>query len=140
MRMDRTSAQVLRFAICGVVVSITYIAVTTFLSEASRLPFELALAIGWCAAMCVHFTLQRTFVWARRERYELPFVRQIRRYMLMTVSQFGVTAASTAVLPSLIGLPVQVVYLGTGAVVTLVSFLVLRNGIFHARTASAGTG
>jgi hypothetical protein len=41
------------------------------------------------------------------------------------------TGASTAILPSAIGLPVYVVYFGTVAVLISMNFLVFRNIIFH---------
>jgi putative flippase GtrA len=136
-RADNVMAQGMRFALSGAVVSIVYITITTLLSAVSHLPFQLALAIGWSAAICVHFTLQRTFVWASEEQFALPFRHQIWRYLLVAGSQLGITAATTAVLPSLLGVTAEVVYLATAALLTLINFLVFRNGIFHA---GAGDG
>ncbi len=132
LRLDHIGAQAVRFAITGVVVATVYITVTTFLSQASHLQFQIALAIGWCIGMSVHFTLQRTFVWASDGRFALPFVHQVRRYLLMTGSQLGLTAASTALLPSALGLPVEVVYLATAAALTSLNFIAFRYGVFHA--------
>jgi putative flippase GtrA len=132
MRTDTVVAQGMRFALSGVVVSVVYIAVTTVLSEVSHLRFQIALAIGWCAAVSVHFTLQRTFVWKRAAQFALPFARQVRRYLLVAVSQLGVTAATTTVLPPLLGVPAEAVYLGTALLITTINFLVFRNGVFHA--------
>lgn len=138
LRTDAVLAQGVRFAFSGVVVSIVYITVTTVLSEVSHLRFQVALAIGWCAAVSVHFTLQRTFVWRREAQFALPFGRQVRRYLLVAVSQLGVTAATTAVLPSVLGVSAEVVYLGTVTLVTVVNFVVFRNGVFHAHVSPAG--
>jgi putative flippase GtrA len=132
LRADRLLAQGVRFAISGVVVSTIYISVTTLLAEVSHLRFQLALAIGWTAAVCVHFTLQRVFVWAHQEKFALPFGHQVGRYLLVAGTQLGVTATTTAVLPSVLGLPAEAIYLGTATLLTLVNFLVFRNGIFHA--------
>lgn len=132
LRADTVVAQGVRFAFSGVVVSIVYITITTLLSAVSHLRFQLALVIGWSAAVAVHFTLQRTFVWAREERFALPFGRQVRRYMIVAVSQLAITTATTTVLPSLLGVSAELVYLGTGATITLLNFLVFRNGVFHA--------
>jgi putative flippase GtrA len=137
LRTDAVLAQGIRFAFSGAVVSIVYITVTTVLSEVSHLRFQLALVIGWCAAVSVHFTLQRTFVWRREAQFALPFGRQVRRYLLVAVSQLGVTAATTAVLPSVLGVSAEVVYLGTALLVTVVNFLVFRNGVFHAHVSQS---
>jgi putative flippase GtrA len=131
LRTDAVLAQGVRFVFSGAVVSVVYITVTTVLSQVSRLHFQIALAIGWCAAIAVHFTLQRTFVWKRQAGFALPFGRQVRRYMLVAVSQLAVTAATTTLLPSVLGVPVEVVYLGTAVVVTGFNFIVFRHGVFH---------
>ena len=131
LRKDGALAQGVRFALSGVVVSIVYVSVTTVLSVISHLRFEVALALGWCAAVSVHFTLQRVFVWAHRDGFALPLGRQVGRYLLLACSQLGVTAASTGLLPSALGLPAEVVYLATAALLTLVNFLVFRNRVFH---------
>jgi putative flippase GtrA len=131
LRADNVAAQGMRFACSGAVVSVVYITITTLLSAVAHLPFEVALVIGWCAAICVHFTLQRTFVWARAQRFALPFGRQVGRYLLIAVSQLLVTAATTAALPPLLGVSSEVIYLITGACITVVNFLVFRNGVFH---------
>jgi putative flippase GtrA len=132
LRADNVAAQGMRFACSGVIVSVVYISITTLLSQVLHLQFQVALVIGWCAAVCIHYTLQRTFVWARQEKFALPFGRQVRRYLLVAVSQLGVTAATTALLPALLGVSSEVVYLATGACITIANFLVFRNGVFHA--------
>jgi putative flippase GtrA len=132
LRTDAVLAQGVRFVLSGVVVSVVYITVTTLLSQVSHLRFQIALAIGWCCAVAVHFTLQRTFVWRRQTQFALPFGRQVGRYLLVAVSQLGVTAATTAVLPSVLGVSAEIIYLCTAALVTGVNFLVFRNGVFHA--------
>ena len=48
-------------------------------------------------------------------------------------AQFGLTAASTALLPSVLGVPVETVYLATVAALAIASFLMFRYVIFHAR-------
>jgi putative flippase GtrA len=138
LRANGLLGQGTRFVISGAVVSIVYITVTTVLSAESHLRFQLALAIGWCTAVSVHFTLQRTFVWAHETEFALTFGRQVRRYLLVAGSQLGVTAATTAVLPSLLGISAEVVYLATAALLTLFNFLVFRGGVFHAQPSPLG--
>jgi putative flippase GtrA len=138
LRADNVAAQGMRFACSGVIVSVVYISITTLLSQVLRLQFEFALVIGWCAAVCVHYTLQRTFVWVRQERFALPFGRQVRRYLLVAVTQLAVTAAATATLPAVLGVSSELVYLATGACITIANFLVFRNGVFHGPSGQPG--
>jgi putative flippase GtrA len=109
------------------------LATTTVLAEVVGLPFEAALAIGFSISIAIHFTLQRLFVWTHHEEFALSLGHQLGRYLLTAAAQYGVTAASTALLPSLLGLPTEVVYLATVAVVLSTNFLVFRHGIFHAK-------
>jgi putative flippase GtrA len=124
--------QGVRFALAGGTVALTYIGTTTILSAVIGLPFQAALAIGYCVGLAVHFTLQRLFVWTHREGFALAMHHQLGRYLIAAACQYGVTAASTSLLPGALGLPTELVYLATVAVVIGTNFLVFRNGIFHA--------
>lgn len=123
--------QGLRFAIAGGTAAVVYLLSTTALSVVVGMPFQVALAIGSCLALVVHFSLQRMFVWAHQRGFALALPRQIRRYLLAAGAQYGVTVASTALLPAALGLPVEVVYIATALVLALANFLVLRYGVFH---------
>jgi putative flippase GtrA len=125
-----------RFAIAGGGVALVYLATTTVLANVVGLPFQLALAIGFCVGLVVHFTLQRLFVWTHHEEFALPLHHQVGRYLAAAAVQYGVTAASTSVLPSALGVPTEVVYLATVAVVISTNFLVFRHGIFHSKPAT----
>lgn len=126
--------QGVRFALSGGIVAAVYLATTTVLASVVGLPFQVALAIGFSVAIAVHFTLQRLFVWTHHEEFALPLGHQVGRYLAVAAVQYGVTAASTALLPSALGISTEIVYLATVAVVLSVNFLVFRNGIFHAKT------
>jgi putative flippase GtrA len=126
-------AQGVRFALSGLVVSVVYITITTVLSAVAHLPFQAALVIGWCFAVSVHFTLQRKFVWSSQAQYALPFGRQARRYLVVAGAQLAVSAATTTLLPPVLGVSSEVIYLGTAVVLTLTNFVVFRFGVFHAR-------
>ncbi len=125
--------QGVRFALSGGTVALVYLATTTLLAEVVGLPFQVALAIGFCVGLVVHFTLQRVFVWTHHEEFALPLAHQVGRYLVVAAVQYGVTAASTALLPSALGVPTETVYLVTVVVVLSTNFLVFRSGIFHAR-------
>jgi putative flippase GtrA len=131
--------QGLRFALAGGTVALVYLATTTVLADLVGLPFQIALAIGFCVAISVQFTLQRVFVWIHHEEFALPLHRQARRYLIAAAVQYGVTAASTSLVPSALGVSVNVVYLATVTVVITINFVVLRQSIFHAKRVELGS-
>jgi putative flippase GtrA len=124
-----------RFVLAGGTVMVVYLTTTTVLADVAGLPFQAALAIGFCVGLMVHFTLQRMFVWAHEEEFALSLRHQAARYLSVAAIQYGVTAASTSLLPGALGAATEVVYLATVAVVTATNFVVFRHGIFHAKQA-----
>ena len=128
-----------RFALSGGFVALVYATATTVLHEVFALPFELALAIGYVLSAVVHYTLQRVFVWRHAERFALRTNRQLVRYLCVSGSQYGLTALATARLPSLLGVPVEVVYLPTMLTLAVVNFVIFRTRVFHASAAVQGT-
>ena len=128
--------QGVRFALAGSVVTVVYVGTTTLLAEVAGLRFEVALALGFGVALIVHFTLQRLFVWTHHEEFALPWHRQAGRYLVLAGAQYGVTAASNALLPEALGVSTELVYLATVVVVLSVNFLVFRHSIFHAKPAT----
>jgi putative flippase GtrA len=123
--------QGVRFATAGGAVALVYAGVTTLLSSVVGMAFQAALAIGFGAALVVHFTLQRAFVWTHERDFALPLRKQAARYLLASAVQYGLTAASTSLLPSALELSAEVVYLLTMAIIVVVNFVVFRHGIFH---------
>lgn len=126
-----------RFALAGCIVAAVYLSTTTILAVVFGLPFQAALALGTVVAILVHFTLQRVFVWAHHEEFALPFHHQVGRYLLVTGTQYVLTAASVALLPSALGLPTEVVYVATVVLTASINFLLFRNRIFHATPTAA---
>jgi putative flippase GtrA len=125
--------QWVRFAIVGGATALIYLLTTTLLAFVVGLPFQVALTIGFCFAMAFHFTMQRVFVWANSDGFALPFHHQAGRYLAMAGAQYGVASATTSLLPSLLGLPIEVVYVATVLLLPIVNFLVFRHGVFHAK-------
>jgi putative flippase GtrA len=125
--------QGVRFAIAGGVVAIVYVSTTTVLAQVFGAPFQLALAVGFAVGLCVHFTLQRVFVWVDRTEFVLAIHEQAGRYLLLAAAQYLLTAAATAVLPPLLGVSPQAVYLVTVVIVTATNFVVFRSRVFHRR-------
>ncbi|HEY7828962.1 MAG TPA: GtrA family protein [Solirubrobacteraceae bacterium] len=132
--------QGLRFAVAGATVSLVYIATTTVLSVVVGMPFQAALLIGYGLALSIHFTLQRLFVWAHQERFALPLHRQLGWYLLAAAAQYGATALCTLLLPSVLGLSSETVYLLVVLPLTLTNFLLFRYVIFHPRASPADAG
>jgi putative flippase GtrA len=124
--------QLVRFGMVGGLVTLFYLTVTTVLYQVLGLPFQAALAIGFTVSLLLHFTLQRLFVWMHYEGFALPFRDQVGRYVSMAGAQYGTTVVSTAVLPRVLGISTEIVYLATMAVVTTAGFVLMRFVIFHA--------
>jgi putative flippase GtrA len=134
------TGQGVRYAASGVVVALVYLLATTFLAVVVGLPFEVALPIGFALMLCVHFTLQRLFVWVHDEEFALPFSHQARRYLMVAGAQYAVTATTTALLPSVLGLSPEVVYLLTVPLLATANFLLFRNVVFHPERTGDGLG
>jgi putative flippase GtrA len=131
------AGQGIRFAVSGVLVASVYISVTTLLHEVLGVRFQIALASGFLAGLALHFTLQRLFVWRHHQSFALALHQQAARYLLICFTQYGITALSTARLPGLLGLPVEVVYLMTVFTITGINFVLFRGRVFHG-VAAAG--
>lgn len=126
--------QLVRFGMVGGLVTLFYLTVTTVLYQVLGLPFQAALAMGFAASLLLHFTLQRVFVWIHADGFALAFRSQVGRYIAMAGAQYGITVVSTTVLPGVLGISTEIVYLATMAVVTTTGFLLMRFVIFHAES------
>ncbi|MCW3018608.1 MAG: GtrA family protein [Solirubrobacterales bacterium] len=126
------AGQGMRFALSGCVVAIVYVATTTLLHEALAAPFQVALAIGFATSVTLHFTLQRLFVWRHYASFALAPHHQAVRYLGVCATQYAITALSTSQLPSLLGVPVEAIYVITTLAVAGGNFIVFRHRVFHA--------
>lgn len=134
-----TVGQGLRYAISGTIVALWYLAATTVLADLFGLPFQLALGISFMTAVLLHFTLQRFFVWVHHSEFALGLGAQVSRYLVVAGSQYAITAAATAVLPSALDLPVLLVYYATAITLASVNFLIFRGRVFHAEHGPSAT-
>ena len=125
------AGQGLRFLLSGALVALVYATVTILLNDLLGLPFELALVIGFLVSVTLHFTLQRLFVWRHNESFALAGGAQAVRYLAVCITQYGLTALSTSQLPSLLGVPVDPVYLTTIIAIGVINFAVFRTRVFH---------
>lgn len=125
--------QGIRFVLVGALVALIYLLVTTVLATVPGVPFQVALTIGFLTAMTVHFTLQRVFVWVSSVGFALPVYHQAWRYLTVAVTQYVITSAATMLLPGVLGLDTETVYVGTVMTIAIANFVLFRHGIFHAR-------
>lgn len=123
--------QGVRFAAVGCLVALVYLGMTTLLSAALGLPFEVALPIGYAVALSVHFTLQRLFVWKSKSGYALDIHVQVGRYLCVAVAQYTITAVVTAEVPQRIGVSKEIVFLFTATALMVTTFLLFRTSVFH---------
>jgi putative flippase GtrA len=120
-----------RYLLVGGAAAVCYLGTTTVLADVVGFPFQVALVVGFCLGLLVHFTLQRLFVWAHHDEYALPLRHQAVRYLVFAGAQYALTAISTSVLPRALGLPVDLVYFGTVVILISTNFVVYRNVVFH---------
>jgi len=129
--------QGVRFLFAGGIVVVVYVTTTTVLADVVGLRFQVALAIGFAVGLLVQFNLYRVFVWVHHEEFALPVQHQVGRYLATAGVNYGLTAAATAVLPGVLGVPTEAVYLVMVAALAVVNFVVLRHVIFHAKAPAA---
>jgi len=113
------------------VVALVYLTTTMVLVDIVTVPFQLALPVGFATAVFVHFTLQRLFVWVHSTQFALSIRAQACRYLLVVAVQYPLTAASIALLPGALGIPVMSIYFATALTLGATNFLVYRSGIFY---------
>jgi putative flippase GtrA len=120
----------LRYVVAGGTVAVFNLGLALLLSGPGDVPIQLAIPVAYVLALCLHFSLQRWFVFAH-EQHALAITHQIRRYLPAAAAQYGFAAATTAVVPGLIGAPEGVVYSVAVVVSSAGTFLFLRARVFH---------
>lgn len=125
------AGQGLRYLVAGAIVGLVYVGLTLLLSGPVGVPIQLAIPVSYATAIVLHFLLQRVFVFAHVATFALSARAQAGRYVAIALVQYPLTALATAVLPGVLGLSQQLVYLATTAVITLATFIVLRTRVFH---------
>jgi len=123
--------QLVRYVTAGGTVAAVYIGLTLALSGPVGLPIQAAIPIAYVTAICLHFTLQRWFVFRDASAFALAMHHQVGRYLVLALVQYSLTALATAVLPDVLGLPDKVVYVCAVGAISFISFVVLRTHVFH---------
>ena len=136
-----TPAQFMRWVVSGAVVAAVYIGGTVLLSGPLGLDIQLAIPISYTVAVALHFALQRYMVFHDVETFALAMHYQLGRYVVIVLTQYAGTAAATALLPTLLGMPPLLAYFIAVITFSVTSFFVLRGGVFHpAPVGDAGEG
>lgn len=125
------AGQGVRFGLAGAVVAAIYLASTSVLAEVFRLDFQVALAVGFVLAIGTHFALQRRYVWVHDQGFAVPLHDQAVRYLIVAGVQYGLTALATSVLPGVLHLATELVYLCAAACLTVANFAIFRVAVFH---------
>jgi putative flippase GtrA len=123
--------QGMRYALTGATVALVYVGSTLMLHDVAGLAFQLALALGLVIALTTHFVLQRSFVWSHDDAYALRLSDQAKRYVVIALVQYGLTALSTSLLPRALGVETTVVYVVTVGCLSALTFMLLRTRVFH---------
>jgi putative flippase GtrA len=129
---DQRSGPLLRYAVAGATVAAVYLATPLVLTALVGIPLEVAIPIAYVAAVCLHFNLQRHFVFRHVRSFALSTRYQVARYVVIGAVQYPTAAVSTAVLPGLLGVSARVIYVCTAVTISAVFFLILRTHVFHA--------
>jgi putative flippase GtrA len=122
----------LRYAISGTIVGVFSLGMPLLLNAKFGVPLEVCIPIVYVLSATLQFTFQRVFVFRHVERFALPMHRQALWYVVIAAVQYPASAISTAVLPSILGVPARAVYVVATLVIALLTFLFLRKNVFHA--------
>jgi putative flippase GtrA len=122
--------QGVRFVAVGATVAVLYLGITAVLSSLG-VPFQVALATGYFLAVATHFLAHRHFTFSTEAGYALEPSHQLRRFVLVALSQYVLTAALVAVLPGVLHVDRRIVWLGAVALVASATFVVLKTRLFH---------
>src|SRR4051794_1784674 len=122
--------QPIRYITAGGLTTAAYFGVTLVLNGAFGVPIQVAIPIGYLVGLCVHFTLQRYFVFRTHAGFEHALHHQLARYLLLAFAQYAFTAAATAVLPDVLGVDERIVYVAAALFATVAVFLTLRAKVF----------
>lgn len=125
--------QLLRFATAGGLVALVYLGLGVALSGPLGLPIQVAIPIAYVVAISLHYGLQRWFVFAHADAFALRGRAQLRRYVVVGAIQYALQALATSLLPDVLGVSEQVVFVAVAVLTPVVTFVVLRAAVFHQR-------
>jgi putative flippase GtrA len=131
LRGGATHIVALRYVFAGGITAGVYLGLGLLLSGPVGLNIQVAIPIAYLLSLVVHFSFQRYFVWAHRDGYALGVGGQGVRYLAVAFTQYAMTALATAVLPSLLGVSEQIVFVVGALLAVVIVFTVMRLHVFH---------
>jgi putative flippase GtrA len=131
LRQHPTVQRLGRFAVSGLAVQAVYAVLMALFLLGLGLPRQLALALSYSGALTVHFTLNRQFVFAPSDGYAHGLSSHGRRYLLVAVATYGVSALGLAVIPEALGVAPYVGWLLVTATIAVLNFLFLGRFVFR---------
>jgi putative flippase GtrA len=123
--------QVARFVLSGGTVAVVYLGLGLLLSGPAGVPIQVAIPVSYVLSVLLNYTLQRYFVFAHSESFALAPQSQFIRYVQIGAVQYAITAGATAVLPGVLGLSEQVVYVAVALIAAAITFVLLRLIVLH---------
>jgi putative flippase GtrA len=123
--------QALRFVLSGGTVAVVYLGLGLLLSGPFGVPIQIAIPVSYVVSVLFNYSMQRWFVFAHSDAFALSPQAQFVRYVQIGAAQYVLTALATAVLPDVLGLDEQVVYVATALIAAAITFVVLRLIVFH---------
>ncbi len=123
--------QALRFVLSGGTVAVVYLGLGLLLSGPLGVPIQIAIPVSYVISVLFNYSMQRWFVFAHADEFALSRQAQFLRYVQIGAAQYALTALATAVLPDVLGLDEQVVYVATALLAAAITFIVLRLVVFH---------
>jgi len=132
-RRPRIPREVARFLITGgATASCAFILMTVFVAELG-VPAQVALAMTYAVILSLNFTLSRQWVWAHESGYTHHLSAQGRRYLVVALSGYAITAVALATLPKLLDVRLLLVYFPTALLVAAASFVISQLWVFRSR-------
>lgn len=119
-----------RFVLVGLLVAGIYYALMALFSVAIGIPNQPSLALAYVLAVCVHFVLNRQYVFTSTDGYHHRLSAQGIRYLVVGGIAYGITALCMAFLPDALGLAPIVVYFIVAPILPIFSFVALRLWVF----------
>ena len=126
-----TTGPILRYGIAGATVAVVYLGIPWVFNANLGVPIQIVIPIAYVAAISLHFTLQRHFVFRHVEQFALTRREQAARYVAFGVVQYPTTALATALLPHLLHISAWGAFVGITLAVSGTFFLILRRHVFH---------
>lgn len=131
LRHHSTVQRLGRFALSGFAVQAVYAAVMAICLIGIGFGRQGALAVAYSAALIVHFTLNRQFVFTRDDGYDHGVAAHGTRYLVTAAIVYVITATGLALLPEALGIAPYVAWLLITGSIAILNFVALGRLVFR---------